>query len=51
MTLILSVMIRVICVIRGLSIKYMNDRVTYTNEKTNFILEVTEEAKKYYMNK
>lgn len=31
-----------------LSKKYMNDRIAYTKEKTNFILEVTEEAKKYY---
>ncbi len=34
-----------------LSKKFVNNRVAYTKEKTDFILKVTEEAKKYYMNK
>lgn len=35
----------------GLSKKYGNDRIAYTKEKTNFILNVTKEAKEYYTKK
>ena len=33
-----------------LSKKYFNDRIAYTKEKTDFIVTVTNEAKKYYKN-
>jgi len=35
---------------RSLSKKYPNDRVRYTEEKSDFILSVTEKAKEYYEN-
>lgn len=36
---------------KSLSKKYSNDRIKYTNKKTDFILKLTKEAKEYYTKK